>query len=67
MSGEKAWFWYFVLGIIYIALLVVLVRPGSDATNAVLKLSDGLASIIKTAVGGTTATTSNVPPGGILT
>jgi hypothetical protein len=66
MTGEKVWLWYFLLGIIYIALLVMLVKPGSDAGSAVVSLSHGLSSLVKTAVGGTSAA-SDVPPGGILT
>jgi hypothetical protein len=66
VKGEKAWFWYFVLGIIYIALLVMLVKPGSNAGSAIGSLSNGLADLVKTAVGGTQPA-SNVPPGGILT
>jgi hypothetical protein len=71
MSGEKAWFWYFVLGIIYIAILFVLVKPGSQAESAVLSLSDGLSTLITTAVGGTPTTITQLIPtggtGGILT
>jgi hypothetical protein len=63
--GEKTWLWYFILGIIYIAILVMLVKPGSDAGNAVTSLSNGLSTLIKTAVGAPSTTT--VPTGGILT
>jgi|HubBroStandDraft_2_1064218.scaffolds.fasta_scaffold104671_4 hypothetical protein len=66
MSGEKAWFWYFVLGIIYIAILFVLVRPGSDAESAVVSLSKGLSSLVTTAVGGTApaGNITTIPTGG---
>jgi len=49
--NDKAWFWYFVIGIIYIAILVVLVKPGSGAAAAVTTLSDGLATLVATASG----------------
>jgi len=51
MMNGKAWFWYFVIGLIYIAILVVLVRPGSGAANAVTTLGDGLASLVAVASG----------------
>lgn len=61
--NEKAWFWYFLLGLIYIAILVVLVRPNSPASSAVASLSNGLSSLVTTAIGGTPNTASK----GILT
>jgi hypothetical protein len=67
VSGEKAWFWYFVLGIVYVAILYVLVKPGSNAESAVVSLSKGLSSLVTTAVGGTPASTQNtvtIPTGG---
>lgn len=63
--GEKTWFWYTILGIIYLAILTLLVRPGSPATQGVISLSNGLSSLIKTAVGGNPAT--NIIPGTTLT
>jgi hypothetical protein len=66
MSGEKAWFWYFVLGIIYLAILFVLVKPGSQAEAGVISLSNGLAALITTAVGGTApaGNITTIPTGG---
>lgn len=68
MSGEKSWFWYFILGIIYLAILYVLVKPGSQANAAVVSLGQGLADLVTTAVGGTASTNgggiSLIPTGG---
>jgi hypothetical protein len=59
MKESKAWLWYFILGIIYIALLVLLVKPGSNAGTAVKSLSNGLSDLIRTAVGGNTPAKSS--------
>jgi hypothetical protein len=63
--NEKTWFWYAILGIIYVAILYALVKPGSPAAGGVTAVSSALASLVTTAVGGTSNNT--VPPGGILT
>jgi hypothetical protein len=65
--NEHAWFWYFVLGIIYLAILFILVKPGSDAEGAIVNVSNGLASLVKTAVGGTpAAVVSGAATGAVL-
>lgn len=67
--NEHVWFWYFLLGIIYIAILFMLVKPGSNAGGAVVGVSKGLAELVTTAVGGTPANVSPIPipTGGLLT
>ena len=66
--NEKTWFWYAVVGIIYIAILFALVKPGSPAASGVTAVAGALASLVTTAVGGTTAQpqqtkSSNTPQG----
>jgi hypothetical protein len=65
MSGDKSWFWTLVIGMIYVAILYVLVKPGSNGANAVKGLSNALANLVSTATGGTPATdgNTNVPTG----
>jgi hypothetical protein len=53
MNDSKAWIGFFIVGIIYIAILVMLVKPGSQAGTAVVHLGNGLADLVATAVGGT--------------
>jgi hypothetical protein len=66
---NMTWIWYFILGIVYVAILYALVKPGSPAANGVNAVSNAIATLITTAVGGTPANVSPnpVPPGGILT
>jgi hypothetical protein len=52
MNDSKSWIGFFIVGIIYIAILVMLVKPGSPAAAGVVSLSNGLADLIATAVGG---------------
>jgi hypothetical protein len=42
----------FVVGIIYLAILFVLVRPNSQGPTLVSNVSDGLTNLIKAATGG---------------
>lgn len=44
----------FLVGIVYLAVLFVLVRPGSQGPKLVSNVSGGLASLIKAATGGGT-------------
>lgn len=44
----------FLIGIIYLAVLFVLVRPGSQGPSLVTNVSNGLANLVKTATGGGT-------------
>ena len=46
----------FLTGIIIIAVLFVLVRPGSQGPKLVSGVSSGLAGLVNAATGGTTAT-----------
>lgn len=46
---------YIVLGVIYLAILFVLVRPQSSAASAVENISAALTSLVKTASGNTTS------------
>lgn len=50
MGGLSDTAWSFVAGVLIIAILVVLVRPGSKASTAVNDLSHALQSLVKTAV-----------------
>lgn len=66
--NEHAWFWYMVLGIIYLAILYMLVKPGSPAGQGVQAFANAFASLVKTAVGGTNNNSSATQvPGGTLT
>jgi hypothetical protein len=67
--NEKTWFWYTVTGIIYVAILYALVKPGSPAANGVTAVTGALASLITTAVGGTSSNSSSntVQSGSTLT
>jgi hypothetical protein len=49
-------FWEFLTGTLYVAILYVLVRPGSAGAAAVKTLGDGLTVIVKTATGTTPST-----------
>ena len=65
---KMTWLWYFILGIIYIAILYALVKPDSPAANGVKAVSDAIATLVTTAIGGTQATGQSanpVPSGGI--
>jgi hypothetical protein len=42
----------FLVGIIYLAILFVLVRPNSQGPTLVSNVSDGLTNLIKAATGG---------------
>jgi len=42
----------FLVGIIYLAILFVLVRPDSQGPTLVSNVSDGLTNLIKAATGG---------------
>jgi len=42
----------FLVGIIYLAILFVLVRPDSQGPTLVTNVSDGLTNLIKAATGG---------------
>lgn len=65
---ETSWIGYVILGVIYLAILYALVKPGSPVAAGVTGISKALADLITTAVGGSPNTSSNsVPPGGILT
>lgn len=44
----------FLVGIIYLAILFVLVRPQSQGPTLVTNVSDGLTNLIKAATGGGT-------------
>ena len=44
----------FLIGIVYLAVLFVLVRPGSQGPTLVNNVSNGLAGLIKAATGGGT-------------
>lgn len=44
----------FLVGIVYLAVLFVLVRPGSQGPTLVTGVSNGLAGLIKAATGGGT-------------
>lgn len=44
----------FLVGIVYLAVLFVLVRPGSQGPTLVSGVSGGLANLIKAATGGGT-------------
>jgi hypothetical protein len=64
--SEITWIWYVILGIIYLAILYALVKPGSPVAAGVTGISAALSALITTAVGGTPNTSSNaVPAGGI--
>lgn len=47
-------FGVFLVGIVYLAVLFVLVRPGSQGPHLVSNVSSGLANLIKAATGGGT-------------
>lgn len=53
MNAGTSWFWTLVTGAIYVAIIYVLVRPGSDGANAVTGLGNALTSLVTTAIGGT--------------
>jgi hypothetical protein len=42
----------FIVGIVYLAILFVLVRPNSQGPTLVTNVSDGLTNLIKAATGG---------------
>jgi hypothetical protein len=44
----------FLVGVIYLAVLFVLVRPGSQGPTLVSNVSTGLANLIKASTGGGT-------------
>lgn len=44
----------FLVGIVYLAVLFVLVRPGSQGPNLVTQVADGLTNVIKAGTGGGT-------------
>ena len=48
----------FLIGIVYLAVLFVLVRPGSQGPSLVNNVSSGLANLIKAATGGGTWSSS---------
>jgi hypothetical protein len=54
--NDKGWFWTLLIGLIYVAILFVLVKPGSPGADAVKGLSNALSSLVTTATGGTPAT-----------
>lgn len=60
---DTTWIWYTLLGVIYLAILYALVKPGSPGASGVTVLSNALASLVATATGSTTQST-NVPQGG---
>ena len=67
MTESTTWIWYMILGIIYLAILYALVKPGSPVAAGVVGISTALDTLVSTAVGGTPNTSSNaVPPGGIV-
>lgn len=43
----------FLVGIIYLAILYLLVKPGSDGATAIKTVSTALADLVKTATGST--------------
>lgn len=47
--NDKGWFWTLIIGMIYVAILYVLVRPGSEGANAVTGLSAALVTLVQTA------------------
>lgn len=49
MSGA---FGTFLVGIIYLAVLFVLVRPGSQGPTLVKNVSDGLSGLVNSGTGG---------------
>lgn len=51
--NDKGWFWQVVIGVFYLGILYVLVRPNSDGAAAVQNISAALASLVKTATGNT--------------
>jgi hypothetical protein len=55
MNSDKGWFWTLIIGLIYVAIVYVLVKPGSDGANAVKGLANALSSLVTTATGGTPA------------
>jgi hypothetical protein len=57
--SDKGWFWAFLIGIIYVAILFVLVKPNSDGAGAVQAVSKALADLVTTATGGTPASGGN--------
>lgn len=58
------WFWYLLLGIIYVAILYALVKPGSPAAAGVTSVANALSTLVTTAVGGNSP--SSTPQGGTL-
>lgn len=44
----------FLVGIVYLAVLFVLVRPGSQGPNLVTQVANGLSNVIKAGTGGGT-------------
>jgi hypothetical protein len=67
MNDSKAWIGFFIVGIIYIAILVMLVKPGSPAGAGVVSLSNGLADLVATAVGGQVNAPFKANPGNGVT
>jgi hypothetical protein len=57
--NDKAWFWTLLIGVIYIAILYVLVKPGSAGASAVQAFSKALADLVTTATGGVPASGGN--------
>jgi hypothetical protein len=60
---ETDWFWYTVIGVIYLAIVYGLVKPGSPAAGGVTAIAAALSSLITTATGNTNTPT---PPGETL-
>lgn len=52
---DKSWFWSVVIGIIYLAILFVLVKPSSPAATAVQSISGALSALVTTAAGNTSS------------
>ena len=50
--GSRSIATVFIVGIIYLAILFVLVRPNSQGPTLVSNVSDGLTNLIKAATGG---------------
>lgn len=44
----------FLVGIVYLAVLFVLVRPGSQGPSLVQSVADGISNVIKAGTGGGT-------------
>lgn len=65
-TSDTAFIWIFLIGVIYVAILYALVRPGSPAAGAVNTVSNALAAVVATATGNTNNTNLTVVQGSQL-